>query len=110
MALWLRPFAKESGAICPAKSPSRTNHGEKTVWELIRETCGIERRDNALRHSYASYRSAIVGYNLTAEEIGNDPSVTKKHYRDIVAEEEAEEWFHLTPEKVERLLATQAAA
>ena len=102
LADWLRPYAKGTGQICPPKSPSRSNHGEQTVWEFIRETCGVERRDNALRHSYASYRSAIVGYNLTAEEVGNEPSITKKHYRDIVAEEDAEEWFDLTPELVGR--------
>ena len=102
---WLTPFMKRTGPICPPKSPSRSNHGEPTVWETLRERCDLDRRDNALRHSYASYRSAIVGYNLTAEELGNSPTIIKKHYRDIVAEEDAEEWFELNPKTVGRSLA-----
>ena len=50
-------------------------------------------RRNALRHSWVSYRSALVGMSQTATEAGNSESEARKSYDDAKSRWEAEEWF-----------------
>lgn len=53
---------------------------------------------NALRHSYISYRLAIVkDAARVALEAGNSPDIIFKHYRELVTEEDAQEWFSIVP-------------
>ncbi|MEY4939589.1 MAG: hypothetical protein RIQ93_1324 [Verrucomicrobiota bacterium] len=53
---------------------------------------------NALRHSFASYRMAIVtNAAQVAEECGHSVQVMKTHYRDLVTKKDAEAWFAVMP-------------
>jgi hypothetical protein len=53
---------------------------------------------NVLRHSFISYRIAIVkSADQVALEAGNSPSMIFKHYRELTTEEEAEKWFGILP-------------
>ena len=55
-------------------------------------------RQNALRHSYISYRVAQTGdVPRTALEAGNSPAMIFRHYRELVDEEAAKAWFSVTP-------------
>ena len=55
-------------------------------------------RQNALRHSFISYRVAETGdVARTSLEAGNSPKMIFRHYREIVDAEEAREWFSITP-------------
>ena len=55
-------------------------------------------RQNALRHSFISYRVALTGdVARTALEAGNSPKMIFRHYREIVDEEAAKAWFAITP-------------
>lgn len=55
-------------------------------------------RHNALRHSFCSYRLAEVkSAAQVALEAGNSPQMIFKHYRELVTEEQAKEWFNITP-------------
>ena len=59
---------------------------------------GIEWPSNVLRHSFISYRIAIVkSAEQVALEAGNSPSIIFKHYRELVAEDVAEQWFSILP-------------
>ncbi len=61
-------------------------------------------RHNALRHSFYSYRLAEVkNAAQVALEAGNSPQMIFKHYRELVAEEQAKEWFAITPAEVAKI-------
>lgn len=88
---WLEPFRKAEGPICQVRNQSvRLNYvGEKS---------GFQWRQNALRHSYASYRLAeIQNAAQVSLELGNSPKQLFKHYRELVTSEAAKEWFEIIP-------------
>ena len=59
-------------------------------------------KNNALRHSYASYRLADVkDAACVALEMGNSPAMLFRNYRELVTEQQAHEWFALMPGQVE---------
>jgi hypothetical protein len=59
---------------------------------------GIEWPPNVLRHSFISYRIAIVqSADQVALEAGNSPSIIFKHYRELTTPEVAEKWFAILP-------------
>lgn len=59
---------------------------------------GIPGRHNGLRHSYISYRIAeIKDAAKVALEAGNSPDIIFKHYRELVTEQDAHEWFSIAP-------------
>jgi integrase len=58
-------------------------------------------RQNALRHSFISYRVAETGDAArTSLEAGNSPKMIFRHYREIVTEEDAKAWFSIMPPEV----------
>lgn len=64
----------------------------------LADTLGIQWPPNGLRHSYISYRIAEVkNVAQVALEAGNSPSIIFKHYRELVTEAEAKEWFGIFP-------------
>jgi integrase len=55
-------------------------------------------RQNALRHSFISYRVALTGdVARTALEAGNSAKMIFRHYREVVEAQTAESWFAITP-------------
>jgi hypothetical protein len=59
----------------------------------------VEWKHNALRHSFCSYRLAKVKSAAeVALEAGNSPQMIFQHYRELVTEKGAENWFGITPE------------
>ena len=59
---------------------------------------GIRWPRNVLRHSFISYRVAqIQDVNRVALEAGNSPKIIFRHYRELVTEEAAAEWFAIAP-------------
>jgi integrase len=59
---------------------------------------GLRWPHNVLRHSFISYRLAIVpDAAQIAIEAGNSPTVIFKHYRELVTSDDASEWFGITP-------------
>jgi integrase len=66
----------------------------------LAKSLGIPWPHNALRHSYISYRIAVVqSAAQVALEAGNSPDIIFKHYRELVTEPEAKEWFAIMPAK-----------
>jgi integrase len=66
--------------------------------EWLAEASGVKWKRNALRHSYASYRLAIIhDAGRLALEMGNSPSMVFRHYRELVTAPDAEKWFALAP-------------
>ncbi|MEI6535613.1 MAG: hypothetical protein WCN98_09760 [Verrucomicrobiaceae bacterium] len=59
---------------------------------------GVGWPHNVLRHSYISYRIAIVqNAAQVALEAGNSPTIIFKHYRELVTKDEADKWFGIMP-------------
>ena len=57
--------------------------------------------DNALRHSFISYRVAQVqNVAQVALEAGNSPRMVFSNYRELVRPADAEKWFGITPASV----------
>jgi integrase len=89
LATILKRFPRSSGRIW--QSTKSTFYRE--MKQLHQET-GVEKRDNALRHSFCSYRLAITRDELrTSQEAGHDPSMLYRNYRELVTESEAQRWF-----------------
>lgn len=77
----------------------RVWHKKRVVFE--RQACGVLAgvpwMDNALRHSFCSYRLMIAGETVTAREAGNSPTMIDQHYKELVTEQAARDWFAIVP-------------
>jgi integrase len=105
---WLEPRAKEEGAVITISNVPNA------IQRLVDSTRPINPNDptkflapqvpwkhNALRHSFCSYRLAEQkNAAQVALEAGNSPQMIFKHYRELVTEDEAKDWFSITPERV----------
>jgi hypothetical protein len=63
-----------------------------------------------LRHSFISYRIAIVkSADQVALEAGNSPAIIFRHYRELTTEETAKEWFGIMPMRVDTMAPSSRA-
>ncbi|MBL9138926.1 MAG: hypothetical protein JNK85_23860 [Verrucomicrobiales bacterium] len=90
---WLKPHSKSAGPIWESRS--------NLLYEAYREAAkgaGLTWRDNALRHSFVSYRLAIIhDVARVALEAGNSPAMVFANYRELVTPAQAKEWFEIRP-------------
>ncbi|MFI3290774.1 MAG: hypothetical protein R3Y46_02725 [Opitutales bacterium] len=64
----------------------------------FRELHKIKWKDNALRHSAATYYLALTkNAYLTAEQMGHSIDVLKKHYNGLTREKESIAYFSIEP-------------
>ena len=90
---WLTPWREENGPILTISDVSGAL-GDTAVKAKIPGGW----RQNALRHSFISYRVSLTGdVARTSLEAGNSPKMIFRHYREIVDEEAARTWFGMTP-------------
>src|SRR5439155_24355194 len=102
LAVWLASAPRYTAHVWP--------HSKAWFFESIREamltineTRKEERgpkfppfawRQNALRHSFISYRLADAqDVNRVALEAGNSPQIIFRHYRELATPEQARSWF-----------------
>ena len=89
---WLKPLMREGRIV-------KDNDFHRQITALA-ETLKIGWPRNVLRHSFISYRIAIVqSADQVALEAGNSPSIIFKHYRELTTEEQAEKWFSIMPKE-----------
>ena len=90
---WLAPWRGETGPILTITDASGAL-GDTAVKAKIPGGW----RQNALRHSYISYRVALTGdVARTSLEAGNSPKMIFRHYREIVDDEAAKAWWSINP-------------
>ena len=99
---WLKPIAKESGKMSPSIQPSGQPNMTKagrvpSETARLGELIGGWKR-NALRHSFLTYRSALVGISQTSTEAGNSESEARKSYVDAQGADVAAAWFAVMPQ------------
>jgi integrase len=90
LKLWLTPCKQTSGPVCLHQRPqmAAARLCEGFVWQ-----------DNGLRHSFISYRLAVLHDTArVALEAGNSPEVIFGHYRELVTPETAKTWFEVKPQ------------
>jgi integrase len=90
---WLAPWREETGPILSMSDASGAL-GDTAAKAKIPGGW----RQNALRHSFISYRVAETGdVARTSLEAGNSPKMIFRHYREIVDEEAMKAWWSITP-------------
>lgn len=90
LAAWLSLLAREGPVV-----PDRNAFPQITT---LARKLGVGWPHNALRHSYISYRIAVVqNAAQVALEAGNSPTIIFKHYRELVTKDEADKWFGIMP-------------
>ncbi len=90
LAAWLATLRRRGRVV-----PSCRQHREITA---LAKSLGIPWPRNVLRHSFISYRIAIVkSADQVALEAGNSPAIIFRHYRELTTEETAKEWFGIGP-------------
>lgn len=91
LAAWLAPHREKEGPICQLHDPIAP-----IAWRC--KEAGVKWLHNGLRHSFGSYRMALVkNESQVALEMGNSPAMVFRHYRSVVSEERAKEWFGVLP-------------
>ena len=89
LKLWLTPCKQASGSVCLHQRPQIA---------AARLCEGFTWQDNGLRHSFISYRLAVLHDTArVALEAGNSPEVIFGHYRELVTPEAAQAWFAVKP-------------
>jgi len=89
-------------ALAPRNGERVWPHGKDNFFKAIRraaDNANITWKQNALRHSFISYRIAeIQDVNRVALEAGNSPQMIFRHYRELATPEQAKTWFAIAPE------------
>jgi integrase len=106
---WLAEPAKKTGKVFPhgrayfhelqrdAATATETQADAKTKHAAL---APVQWKQNALRHSFISYRVAETGdVPRVALESGNSPAMIFTHYRELVTPEDAMQWFAIAPAK-----------
>jgi len=100
---WLADHKKASGPISPYP---RSNKVHKLIKDSINQIRlkwnkkAFTWKDNALRHSYGSYRvSVIKNIPQVAYEMGNSSRMIQTHYLHVVTPEEGQRYFSILPKK-----------
>jgi len=92
LSQWLAPYRGRTGRVFPG--------GEDAANRAIgyAKAAGLEWPNNALRHSYATYRLAqCQDPARVALEMGNSPQMLFRNYRELADEKDAALWFSIIP-------------
>ena len=102
-AAWLERYAKSEGPVI------NLSRADKQLFLYLAEKSGVPWKHNGLRHSFISYRVAVLkDVGQVSLEAGNSPQMIFKHYRQLVRESEAQEWFAICPpEPAKKTVAEQ---
>lgn len=90
LAEWLRPLEQDAGPVWP-HTPDRSK-------DRAARAFGKKLPANGARHSFVSYHLAWFGDVAKTElQAGHDREILFGHYRELVTEDEAAEWFSIVP-------------
>ncbi|MCX6967854.1 MAG: tyrosine-type recombinase/integrase [Verrucomicrobia bacterium] len=114
---WIAPFVKREGSVlgyslpvCLAEAFSTTaKKADKARRENDPDAPELKWKVNGLRHSYASYRLAMVeDVAKVSLEMGNSPQKIFSNYRKVVTKNQANAWFGIMPDMPENVLMMEA--
>ena len=113
---WIKPHAKPFGRVLTYSLPVCLAEAFGTVAAKATKARGVGQpplkwKQNALRHSYASYRLAMTNdAAAVALELGNSPEKLFKNYRKVVTRSQAVAWFNVMPEVASNIVPIKFAA
>lgn len=96
---WLAPYRQQGGPIVGG----RVNrlYEEISRIQTLKSGTGaalITYRKNGLRHSYGSYRNAVIrNIGQLADEMGNSPAIARRNYERPQPRSLADAWFGIMP-------------
>ncbi len=94
LAAWLASYSEHKGKVW-----SGSSIGFYKAQVATAKAAGVDWKQNALRHSFASYRLAQTqNAAQVALECGNSPKIIFAHYRELVKPADALKWFAVTPD------------
>ncbi len=103
---WLLPLRKHKGNVTPGEN-------FRQLFDQARVAAGIDEwPDNALRHSFASYHLAhFRDAKALALEMGHtNEDMIFTNYRQLVKPKEAERYWSIRPETMEKIVPMKAVA
>ena len=90
LAAWLQPLERNGPVVLNSKIPVDAT--------TLAKSLGLPWPHNGLRHSYISYRIALVNdAGKVAMKAGNSAGIIFTHYRELVTESDAVAWFAIAP-------------
>lgn len=109
---WIQPLHKSSGRIYGLSSSQALGNAIRAAWPRDKDGNLIfERRRNALRHSYGTYRFAeLQDEQKVSAEMGNSPKELREHYAELATPEDAATWFAIVRETPANIVPLNIAA
>jgi integrase len=103
---WLEPYRHHRvGPLYPGGDCKSNENARSREMLRIRRATGLPRKDNALRHSYGSYRLAVAkDYSKVSLEMGNSPEKLREHYNCPRPEAEGLDFFRIRPASLENVI------
>ena len=101
---WISSHRKMRGPVMPFNEDTGFHRFYKSIVAKVNAARSPDLRDfawkpNGLRHSYASYRLAIIQDTAQlALEMGNSPAKIFSNYRRVVTKSQAQAWFNIVRE------------
>jgi integrase len=99
-------------AVAPRNGERVWRHSKAWFFEAMRNAASdakIKWKQNALRHSFISYRLAEVqDVNRVALEAGTSPQMIFRHYRELATPDQARTWFSIGPAADDKVIAISA--
>jgi integrase len=96
-------------AIAPRRGECVWPHSKAWFFEAMRSVASdanIKWKQNALRHSFISYRLAeIQDVNRVALEAGTSAQMIFRHYRELATPDQARTWFSIAPAASNKVIA-----
>ncbi len=100
---WLASVKRRQGLV--------TTDNLVTRAEAISSASGVKWKKNALRHSFITYRLAMLrDFVRVAFEAGNSPAIIKSNYDAVATEAEGKLWFSILPNTADNVIKMQGAA
>ena len=88
---WIEPLSRPEGPVV-------LHNKLASALLSLGSRVGVKWKKNALRHSYISYRLAVIPDTArVALECGNSPDIIFAHYRELTTPKQAEAWFGIVP-------------
>lgn len=96
---WLAPLRQKTGVVVNFNNLN-------TQYRKVAKLAGVKLKNNALRHSFISYRTALTkNVPQVALEAGNSVHIIEKNYLKVVTVTQGKEWFAITPASPENVIA-----
>lgn len=113
---WITPFVKREGPVLEYSLPGRGilklgKKADKARKAADPGASTFKWKTNALRHSFASYRLAVVeDVAKVSLEMGNSPQKIFSNYRKVVTKSRAQAWFAVLPDAPQNVVPMHAVA